>query len=442
MKFLEPLVRTRPVEDSRRYSFSEYMHWITSGNARFPVQYTWGNSPVEAVGPDFGSYVEGIYKANGVVAAVEYVRLAVFTEARFQYQRFENGRPGDLFGDQSLSRIERPWTGGTTGDLLARMIVDADFCGNAYVVDIEGEFVRLRPDWVEILLEPRMVGGMQVGVRRAGYAYYEGGPQQRRDPHVFLPDEVCHFAPLPDPCASYRGMSWLTPVIREVLADGAATKHKLKFFENAATPNLAVSLAKEITPEQFDAFVEAMDAQHKGTDNAYKTLYTGGGADVTVIGADLKQLDFKMTQGAGETRIAAAAGVPPVLVGLSEGLQAATYSNYGQARRRFADATMHPLWRNVAGSLETLVPPPTGARLWVDTRDIPFLREDEKDVAEIQQTKAGAIRSLVEAGYEPSSVVSAVENDDFSKLTHSGLFSVQLQAAGAQAPSPSPQGDT
>ena len=31
--------------------------------------------------------------------------------------------------------------------------------------------------------------------------------------------------------------------------------------------------------------------------------------------ANLKELDFKSTQGAGETRIAAAAGVPPVIVG-------------------------------------------------------------------------------------------------------------------------------
>jgi hypothetical protein len=63
----------------------------------------------------------------------------------------------------------------------------------------------------------------------------------------------------------------------------------------------------------------------------------------------MKQIDFKVTQGHGETRIAAAAGVPPIIVGLSEGLEAATYSNYGQARRRFADVTMRPLWRERGG---------------------------------------------------------------------------------------------
>ena len=63
---------------------------------------------------------------------------------------------------------------------------------------------------------------------------------------------------------------------------------------------------------------------HEGLWNAYKTLYLGGGADAKIIGSNMQQLDFKTVQGHGETRIAAAAGVPPIIVGLSEGLEAAT----------------------------------------------------------------------------------------------------------------------
>jgi hypothetical protein len=231
-------------------------------------------------------------------------------------------------------------------------------------------------------------------------------------------------------------MSWLTPVIREIQADGAATAHKLAFLENAATPNLAVSLPKEVTPQQFDEFVELMSSKHDGPQFAGKTLYTGGGADVTVIGADMRQLDFKVTQGAGETRLAAAAGVPPTVAGLSEGMQGSSLNagNFGQARRQFADMTLSNLWRNAAGSLEVLCPPPPGSRLWYDTRDIPFLREDMKDAAEIQQSQANTIRQLIDAGYTADTVVKAVNNSDWSLLTHSGLFSVQLQAPGTESP--------
>jgi hypothetical protein len=267
---------------------------------------------------------------SGPVSAVEMVRLMVFSEARFQWQRITNGRPGDLFGTQELGILETPWAGGTTGDLLARMILDADFAGSSYNTRIGDEVVRLRPDWVDIVLAPRDTAFGQVGFKCVGYAFYNDG-DRKKTPVIFLPEEVAHFAPYPDPLANYRGMSWLTPVIREIQSDRAATQHKLKFFENAATPNLAVSLAKEITAEQFGEYVEQMDRSHSGTENAYKTLYTAGGADVTVIGADFKQLDFKATQGAGETRIAAAAGVGAILANLSEGMQGSSLNagNYG-----------------------------------------------------------------------------------------------------------------
>jgi hypothetical protein len=264
-----------------------------------------------------------------------------------------------------------------------------------------------------------------------GYIYHPGGRHSGSDP-IWLDVKayrVAHFAPVPDPEAPYRGMSWLGPVLREISADSAATSHKLAFFENGATVNLAVVLDSEVSKEMFEWLEEKFRKGHEGVARAYKTLFMGGGADVKTVGADFRQMDFKSTQGAGETRIAAAAGVPPVIVGLSEGLQAATYSNYGQARRRFADGTMRPLWRNVAGSLSTLVDVPADARLWYDDRDIPFLQEDQKDQADIQQTHAATIRALVEAGFVPDDVVQAVLSGDLSRLEHTGLFSVQLQPA-------------
>jgi hypothetical protein len=175
-----------------------------------------------------------------------------------------------------------------------------------------------------------------------------------------------------------------------------------------------------------------MEAGHTGSANAYRTLYMDGGADATVIGANMQQLEFKITQGAGETRIAAAAGVPPIIVGLSEGLQAATYSNYGQARRAYADLWARPTWRNVAASLAVIVRVPGGAELWYDDEDIPFLAEDEKDQADIAFVEAQTIRQLVDAGFKPASVIKAITSNDMTMLTHSGLYSVQLQEPGAK----------
>ncbi len=314
--------------------------------------------------------------------------------------------------------------------------------GNAYDTIIDGEIVSLRPDWVDILLEQRMtrVGTdgalVPVGWHRVGYAYYDGGRGTGK-PAIFLPHEMAHFAPMPDPMASYRGMSWLTPIIRDMQADGMLNRHKINYLENSATPNLAVSLPKEVGPVQFDAFVEKMDRLHKGPENAGKTLYTGGGADVTVIGSDFSGLNLTDVQGALEVRIASAAGVHPVLLGLSEGLSGSSLNqgNFAAARRRFADITMRPLWRNVAGSLATLVPAPPSSELWFDERDIAFLREDEGDAATIQGVRAETITKLIREGFTAESAIAAVDNDDFLLLVHTGLVSVQLQTPGAPAAS-------
>jgi hypothetical protein len=279
---------------------------------------------------------------------------------RFQFQRYHSGRPSELFGGQDLTLLEQPWVGGTTQDLLARMIQDADLAGNSYWTLADGELVRMRPDWVDIVIAPRRMRGGQLGWRRAGYLYTEGGTHSGEEPVPLALDEVVHFAPLPDPLANYRGMSWLTPVIREIQNDGLFNGHKRRFMENAATPNMVIKGIPAVNRDQFDAAVDMMESAHGGADNAGRTWYLTAGVDATVVGSNFQQLDLKAVQGAGETRIAAAAGVPPVIVGLSEGLAGSSLNagNYGQARRRFADGTMHPLWSNAAGCLQTIVPPP------------------------------------------------------------------------------------
>lgn len=421
--------------DAAPMSFDEYARLLNgyalqSGYMQPMLHQTLAGEATERPQATFEGLAREAYGANGVVFACMLVRQLVFSSIRFSFQGMLNGRPSDLFGTQDLGILERPWTGGTTQDMLSRMIQDADLAGNSFWVRNGDELVRLRPDWVEIVGCRRMMNGGQVGYEKVGYLYSENGIGN--DPVPFLAADVAHFAPIKDPLSRFSGMSWLTPILREVQADQAMGKHQRKFFDNAASPNMVVKHDQAADMEKVKRFSELMRDQSAGVDNAWKTLHLYPGADVTVVGADMKQIDFKNVRGAGETRIAAAAGVPPVIVGLSEGLAAATYSNYGQARRRLADGTAHPLWQNLAGCLERIVPPPRpSARLWYDAQDVPFLREDEKDAAEIQKVHADTISTLITAGYTPDSVISAVDANDLRLLAHTGMLSVQLQTPGA-----------
>lgn len=428
-------------------SLDDYVAAINRYGYQPSVSSTIPHASAETIGNSFVGHAAGGMMGNEVVFMAMALRQAVFSQVRLRYQRLKSGKPSDMFGTPDLEILETPAPGETTQTLLSRMIQDADLAGNAYQLldtpltrlggdDTSKNVLRLRPDWIYIVARKRMRPDGQTGWRRVGYIYYEGGKESGNDPVPLMLDEVAHFAPIPDPLASFRGMSWLTPVAREIENDQMMTKHKRRFLENGATPNMIITHAKGADRDAILAFDERMKAQNAGIDNAGKTLNLYPGADATIVGTNMRQLDFRAVQAAGETRIAGAAQVPPVLLGLTE----AKYAEYPFARRRFADGTMHPLWASAAGALGQIMPSQgRDARLWYDADDIPFLREDEKDAAEITQVRATTLASLIQAGFTPESAAKfLMTSDDFRVLEHTGLFSVQLRPPGADDPTPEP----
>lgn len=374
----------------------------------------------------------------------QMVRALVLSQARFAWRRFRNRT---TFGTSSLQVLERPWNNATTGQMLARMEWHAGLAGNAFVTRQPGRLRVLRPDWVAIVFgsnqEPEDAATALDG-EIIGYAYLNGGfaAAGRNDVHTLLPADVAHWSPLPDPENAELGMSWITPAIRDIQGDRAATDHKLAFFTNGATPNMVIKGIQAPDRQKFEAIVDMLEEAHAGVRNAYKTWYLTAGVDATVVGKDLQQVDFKATQGAGETRISVLSRVPAPLLGISEGLAGSSLNagNFGMARRMFADTWVYPTLMDAAASLAPLVDPPrnpaTGqpdSELWFDVTDMPLLREDAKDAAEIVQIQASTIAALVKEGFTADSATAAVMGQDMTLLQHTGLVSVQLQPPGGPA---------
>jgi hypothetical protein len=422
-------------------SWDQYQQFFNFQGNYYPygLQTTYPNSKEEPPEATFVGYARALYKTNPVLFACAMVRLSLFSEARFQFRQLRSGRPGDLFGSTSLSILETPWPNGTTGDLLARAIQDADIAGNFYAAR-RGQYLRrMRPDWVTIVFGSELEredAYADLDAQILGYVYQPGGAGSKYDPIALFPEQVCHFMPIPDPEARFRGMSWIESIVRELMADNATTSHKLSYFEQGATVNLHVDFDTPMikTQEQFESWVEMF---RRGRQEAGgSTVFTAHGSKITAIGSNLQEADFKTIQGAGETRIAAAARTPAVLVGISEGLQGSALNsgNYDSAFRQFADMVMRPLWRNFCGSMSPIIEIPAGSELWYDDRDIPALREDVKKAAEVLEIDSRAIKGLVEAGFTPEAVVDAVVSGDLTRLKHTGLLSVQMQKPG-EAPS-------
>jgi hypothetical protein len=322
------LERIQAAQPAAHKSWSEPPSWTTD---QAFSQWGWGTG-----GPDWGynttptherienyfeGYVAGAYKGDGIVFAAIDRRQQVFSQARFQWRTFTKGRPGKLFGTPELELLEHPWPNGTTGELLGRMEVDASLAGNFYATTVDEagrigrasignpgrRIARMRPDWVTLVIDAPSGNYYGIDARIVGYLYQTRGVATGDIPNnasgnaiLLLPDECCHFSPRLDPVARFRGMSWLTPIIKEIESDKAATVHKLGFFERAGTPALVVKGIPAANKEEFDRLVTMMEERHAGASNSFRTLYLTAGADATTLGADLKQLDFKTVQSGGE----------------------------------------------------------------------------------------------------------------------------------------------
>lgn len=379
---------------------------------------------------------------NPIVWACVAFRVMTFSEIRFQFQNVHGGA-GRRFGTPALSILETPWPTATTGDLLARMEVDASMYGNSYWVPYGGQLVRLNPNRVTIATTDAVdpITGNPFAKVLVGYFLKD---DRGHIAATFLPNEIIHYKPVPDPANEFRGASWLNALLPDVIADLDLTDYKHAFLQNAATPNLAVTFPADVKAEAFNKFREKMEAAHTGPQSGFKTLYLGGGVDVKTVGSNFNDLAMSAVQSAGETRIASAAGIPPGLLGLSEALKGSTLNsgNYAATRRRYSDGTLRPLWRSAAAALSVITAVPDDSRLWYDDTDVPFLQEDRTDEAEIRGANAKTILSLIQAGYTPDTVVTAVDSGDFTLLKHTGLVSVQLQksapvpAGGTNEPDP------
>ena len=407
--------------------------WANTYLGQYPLYGygpTYPDAKLEEIATNFRGHAGGGYMGNVIVFACVLARLQVFSQATFKFRELRQGRPGNYFGNRDLVPLEQPEPGKNTGDLLSRMETDVSLAGNWFGLRNGTRVKRLRPDWMAIALTGEED---DPDAEVVGYIYWPGGQHSGHDPIPLLRDEVAHYAPIPDPLAQYRGMSWLTPVIREVMLDSGFRDHKIKFLEKGGTHNFLYRFdPQSITKDQFESFTSAYKARHEGAEANWQSIFIRAAVDATPLGTNFKDSDLRGVQGAGETRIAAAAGVPPIVAGFSEGLEAATYSNYAQARRRFVDGTVRHLWKNAANSLATIIEVPPAAELWYDDRDIPALREDLKERADVQQAQSVSMKTLIDAGFDPDSVRDAVNAEDFARLKHTGKVSVQLQDPGAQ----------
>lgn len=414
-------------ERSTALSWSDYLAFSFNGQ-----NYTLPGVASENVESTFKNHVAQVGRTHGVVGAAVVARAFPMSQLRFAWRDTERDSTNydQLVDGPGINVLNRPATM-TRASLLTLAEMHASYAGSAYFTR-RGGFRLLRPDLVDaILAGPDDRAAILEGEGTlAGWAHYSRG--RNEPPDTFGVEEVAAWSPEPDPIYWWRGQSWVTGVLRDVALDRQATTFVDKFLENSATPNMIIRPSDRLTVDQIKEFRQEYDRAQTGANNAGKTLWLGGGSDVTVVGSKIGELAVRELQGGAETRVAVRSRVPAPLLGIREGMQGSSLNagNYGQTRRLFADSWFSPSADMLTATLEQLFRFSPTRELAYDPDKVLLLQEDRKDAAEIMAAKAAATRQYVDAGFTPESAEKAVRTGNTAVLEHSGLVSVQLLPPG------------
>ncbi len=134
-------------------------------------------------------------------------------------------------------------------------------------------------------------------------------------------------------------------------------------------------------PDTVDAFREKFNQTYGGLRRTSSVMVSPAIKDLKQMGFNMNELAYRDLRAVNEASITTAFGIPPILLNTLSGLEHATYSNYGQARRAFYEDKMVPWWSRIDDALTRHLLPEfetdSAYNLVFDLSEVPALRDDE-----------------------------------------------------------------
>lgn len=221
----------------------------------------------------------------------------------------------------------------------------------------------LRPDRVAPVYSVSDEPGQRVVW---GFSYQIPGTGQ----FVKIPRTDTFFFNYADPASEsgglIEGLGPIAALAREVSADNEATQFVGALLANYAAPTIAIKVKAAVRDEATAAFIKAKFRSEFGGSRRGTPALLDGDTDIKVLGFNLRELEFEKVRGITESRICAAVGVPPVLVGLKVGLEHSTFSNMEEARAFFTEVTLSNIWRRIEDGFNTQICPEFGDDIIVE----------------------------------------------------------------------------
>ena len=94
---------------------------------------------------------------------------------------------------------------------------------------------------------------------------------------------VAHYMPYPDQANRFPRHVMAGACLPDIVADIDMTSHKTRTLDDKAELGVASRSTRKCQPGQLEEFAEMFRRDHEGPENAGKTLFLGGGADVKTV---------------------------------------------------------------------------------------------------------------------------------------------------------------
>lgn len=212
---------------------------------------------------------------------------------------------------------------------------------------------------------------------------------------VFGLDEVIHLKDF-NPYNEIRGLPPIQPARLHIEIDYNATLYNKKFFENDATPGLALSTDKTLREEIIDRIRRKWEARHRGVGKAFRVAILEAGLKPVQLSPTHKDMDFVEQRRFAREEVLGIWRVPKALFNITEDLNYATFM--GQMRI-FWIYTLAPILRKIREGLNRGLVYPYNNRIYLDFdySNVPAFQEDFKEKVEVAE-------KLVKMGFTANEV--------------------------------------
>lgn len=379
------------------------MTWMDRMSALFARKSSRAGAAVAAVGlaparwtpRRYDRLAEEGYRKN--VVAYRCVREVARACASVPWLLYKGARELDTHPLLDLLRRPNPRQSGP--ELIEAVIGHLLLSGNAYLEvvrpdgDVPRELYALRPDRMRIVPDVS-------GVPRAYRYEVEGRSVDWPVDPISGASDVLHlrdFHPLDD----WYGLSPIEAAAAAIDQHNAAAEHNAALLQNGARPSGALVFRSDPGPDGIRRVEEALLDRTQGPRQAGRPLVLGGDVDWKELGFSPKDMDFAELKAQAAREIAAAFGVPHLLVVSGE----ATYSNRADARLELWEHTVIPLLDRLSSALTSWLGPMfgEGIRLAHDVDEVPALAPRRR--MKWQQIQAADFLTLDEKrqalGYAP-----------------------------------------